>query len=391
MIGRWLQGVIEGDLQVEGRRGFFQKLREKESFRKTLKIIAHQGYRLQFLDQYVEDHPECLLSPLICRHQRFPACAIQKVLGFNEHRFRKAWDGIEGYEIRADVGGSLPKASLWGFPFFVLTEDQVLLHDCSWDIKAFRKVVDRPSVTQEILGRAIILPLHRSRNYYHWLIEVLPRIQLLMEEGLWNRVPVIVPPLQSFQSESLQALGLNPELMIPFNPEYDHFKIEEGIYPSRLGAIRKASRSSVDWLRGKLVPQGLEQKRKIYYSRSGAKTRRVLNEAEFLPELQKRGFEIFTGEGISFAEEVKLFAEAELVVGAHGAGLTNLVFCSPRVPVVELMGSDYVNPCFGELCDSGRNPYSVVVGKPKYAGNYIINPKLLFNELDRLTRVQSRI
>ncbi len=382
MIRRWIQQWAGRGLHVEGNRGFFQKFQEQESWRKTLKIVAKQGFRLQYLNEYVDTHRDCLLSPLLARHERFPACAIQKVIGIDERYFRQQWKGIEGYEIRADFGASLKNVSLWGFPFFVLTEDQVLLRDCSWDLKCFRKAAERPPVTKKISGRAIILPLHRSKNYYHWVIEVLPRIQLLMEEGLWNRVPVIVPPLHDNQLESLMALGLNPELLIPFDPECDHFKIEEGIYPSRLGAIRKASRSSVDWLRAKLVPSDLERKRKIYYSRSGAKTRRVLNESEFLPELVKRGFEIFTGEGVSFNEQIRFFAEAKLVVGAHGAGLSNLVFCAPRTPVIELMGRDYVNPCFGELCDSGRNPYSVIVGAPKYKGHYVVNSTLLLKELE---------
>ncbi len=52
---------------------------------------------------------------------------------------------------------------------------------------------------------------------------------------------------------------------------------------------------------------------------------------------------------MSVKEQVKLFAEAELVVAAHGAALTNLVFCSPGTRIVELFPPDYVNVCFWAL------------------------------------------
>ncbi|WP_272506981.1 glycosyltransferase 61 family protein [Salinibacter sp.] len=32
-------------------------------------------------------------------------------------------------------------------------------------------------------------------------------------------------------------------------------------------------------------------------------------------------------EDLSFPDQVELFAESEIVVGAHGAGLANLLFC----------------------------------------------------------------
>jgi hypothetical protein len=349
-----------------------------------MKLLDLHGYRLRYLEEYAEENPECLLSPLTARHARFPAAAVQEVLGCDSKEFHGEWDGVPSYEMRGEVVGSIAGASLWGYPFFVLTQDQVLLNDSSWELKIFRKAVDRPAVTKRIQGRAVILPLHRCRNYYHWVVEVLPRVQLLMEERLWDRIPVIVPPLQSFQRESLIALGLNPDLMIPFDPDHDHFEMEEAIYPSRVGAIRKVSRTSVEWLRKRLSPCVLKGERKIYYSRGSAKTRRVLNEGEYLPALKERGFEVFTGDGMSFMDQVALFAEAKVVVGAHGAGLANVVFCRARTPVLELMGSDYVNPCFGELCDSGENPYSALVGKPKYDGHYRVDATALLGWVDRV-------
>ena len=55
---------------------------------------------------------------------------------------------------------------------------------------------------------------------------------------------------------------------------------------------------------------------------------------------------------LSPAAQVRAFAEAELVVGAHGAGLTNLAFCPVGATVIELFAADYVNECFWALANT---------------------------------------
>ncbi len=41
-------------------------------------------------------------------------------------------------------------------------------------------------------------------------------------------------------------------------------------------------------------------------------------------------------ESLAFTEQVELFRDAEIVVGASGSGLANLVFCSKGTKVIEL-------------------------------------------------------
>jgi len=72
--------------------------------------------------------------------------------------------------------------------------------------------------------------------------------------------------------------------------------------------------------------------RKLYVTRRHAKVRRFINEDEVADYLTARGFEVVALEERPFHEQVKLFAEAKIVVAQHGAGLINLLFAqSPRV------------------------------------------------------------
>ena len=52
---------------------------------------------------------------------------------------------------------------------------------------------------------------------------------------------------------------------------------------------------------------------------------------------------------MSCAEKVVLFQQAKLVLGAHDAGLTNIIYCRPGTPVVELMPSGLDRPCYPVL------------------------------------------
>jgi hypothetical protein len=78
------------------------------------------------------------------------------------------------------------------------------------------------------------------------------------------------------------------------------------------------------------------------------------NEPALIEQVHKRGYEVVTPGSLSFAEQVQLFRGARLIVGPHGAGLTNIVFCEPGTIVYELIPSHYINACFSNLahiCD----------------------------------------
>jgi capsular polysaccharide biosynthesis protein len=89
--------------------------------------------------------------------------------------------------------------------------------------------------------------------------------------------------------------------------------------------------------------------RKLYVARTDAQRRVMRNEMAVIEEMRRRGYEIVIPGSLSFTEQVRLFRSARLVVGPHGAGLTNVVFCEPGTIVYELVSADYTNSCFCNL------------------------------------------
>ena len=84
-------------------------------------------------------------------------------------------------------------------------------------------------------------------------------------------------------------------------------------------------------------PSARSRGRRLYISRAGANKRKVVNEQELIEALAALGFESIEAESLRLADQARLFSEAELVVGAHGAGLTNILFAAPGTRVIEIL------------------------------------------------------
>lgn len=77
----------------------------------------------------------------------------------------------------------------------------------------------------------------------------------------------------------------------------------------------------------------------IYVSRGSSSDRRMLNEHELIEALRHASpypLVVFTGRETP-TQIVALFRGAEAVVGFHGAGLVNAMFCAPGTPLIEMM------------------------------------------------------
>jgi capsular polysaccharide biosynthesis protein len=62
----------------------------------------------------------------------------------------------------------------------------------------------------------------------------------------------------------------------------------------------------------------------------------LINEDALRDFLQREGFTVVIPGELPFADQVKLFAQAGVIVGIHGAGLTNLLWAPPGCTVIEL-------------------------------------------------------
>jgi capsular polysaccharide biosynthesis protein len=122
---------------------------------------------------------------------------------------------------------------------------------------------------------------------------------------------------------------------------------------------------AVKWLRQKFLSdiQPAGGGLRLYICRSGAQRRRVVNEAEVVAYLQTLGFQCLQAERLSLHEQIRLFADAKVIVAPHGAGLTNMLFAREAV-IVEIINPAYFNLCYYRLANVLGHTYWYLLGVP---------------------------
>lgn len=206
-------------------------------------------------------------------------------------------------------------------------------------------------------------------NYFHWMVESCGQLQHLQA---YSSATGIRPKIlvraggNAYIRQSLELLGYGSEILEW--PEDSPSVFVAGVIQASLPGNRVAcSPSGLRWLRGKFLAaagaSGAEAGhagawRKIYIRRKPGGWRAVANDDEVCSRLEGMGFETARPEGLTLAEQVRLFSEGEIIVGMHGAGLTNLLF-APGAAVLELTG-DYGGGEYLSMASGLGNPYGSV-------------------------------
>jgi len=267
----------------------------------------------------------------------------------------------------------LPKARLLHDYGVIISPDHKLLADVSWEgLELASKPIDHPVMyevrlppVQYIAGKVAIVSSLLPDNYYHWMFDILPRFQILQKAGL-SPDYYIVNTTTQFQKESLQALGIPSHQIL--NPRRGtHMQADELIVPSLLGPPFRLTpqQSACEYLRSSFLQKsgGRKRDRALYISRTDARDRHVINEAEICEEVANYGFEVVSLANMPFLQQVEMFAEARVIVGPHGAGFANAVFCEPGSALIELIPRESRNTpaCFARLAGFiGLEYYSIL-------------------------------
>ncbi|HSZ38134.1 MAG TPA: glycosyltransferase family 61 protein [Acidimicrobiales bacterium] len=212
-----------------------------------------------------------------------------------------------------------------------------------------------PGLPLEVGGRLGLLALQGDTNYYHLMVDVLPRL------GVLEQCPEVAPPDLWFapmatpvQRELLEMMGVDLDRVID-SSENRHVVAETLVVPTPAAMTIINPPWAVEFLRRRLLPPEIKriEGRAVYVTRGAAmNNRRVDNESELMDYLAGRGFDLVDPGQLSAHEQIETFAQASMIVGAHSAGLVNLAFAAPGAAVVELFPSGGVNTCYWKLAES---------------------------------------
>lgn len=204
-------------------------------------------------------------------------------------------------------------------------------------------------------------------NYYHVLMDELERYAVFAESMPGVRPDALLVNTNTrFAREYLALLGLDSSRCIDAT-KHVALSADRLLAPSLPNVDNLAPPWTTQWLRDHLPARRTTGRpRRVYVTRGDKpNSRRVTNERELLDVLRPLGFEVFDPGAHSVQDQIDTFAAAEVVVGPHGAGLTNLVFAPAGVRILELFAPRYLNPGYWAIASNLPDAtYRYLVGEP---------------------------
>jgi hypothetical protein len=220
--------------------------------------------------------------------------------------------------------------------------------------------IGTPSIRKKISGSVFSLLSGGAgkHNYFHWLFDVLPRLAIL-ENAKNVKKPdyYLVPSLKHpYQQQTLKKLNI-PFSKLLNGTTIKHISsnklfISDHPYvfnndPSK--SILHIPDWIISWLKVKFKTIKHSKKKyskKIFIDRadsSFSKTRYIINEKEVKFYLKEIGFKTIVLSNLTFNEQIRVFQNAETIIGLHGAGFANLIFSKAGTKVIELQSSSSGN------------------------------------------------
>lgn len=209
-------------------------------------------------------------------------------------------------------------------------------------------------------------------GYYDFIFLVaakLCRIKDALSPEEFEKIPIAYPLFgTSYESEYMQMLGVHSNRLInTTETKVTSTKVITGNSarwypnPSDIASLKRH-------IAGKFQPIKTDSKR-IYISRKDR--RKIVNEAELIPVLQKFGFVIIEDKPRSIISQISLYYNASFILGPHGASFSNIIWCQPGTHLVELFSSNYAPDFFLYLATMNNMKYSAYYEQAPQKTNYL--------------------
>jgi|GEM_PF-300012 len=248
--------------------------------------------------------------------------------------------------------------------WFILTPgDEVIaetwFHTPGQKPSAYVQILQRHGFRFRLRGPELQVPepavlVGGADNYYHWMIDFLPRLlHALDAPSLAGRRLIVSARRALFEQEMIDLFATPAERLLEVpHPSVVHcadlVALDFGPRPTAAIGTPAMFRCAVprpvlSALRSRLlsafrvVPRSRPAGgRRLFIVRRDARRPGLINEDAIARTLAEIGFEAVALSGLGVAAQAALFADAEIVVGAHGAGLTNVLFAPRGAALVEL-------------------------------------------------------
>ncbi|WP_169728030.1 glycosyltransferase family 61 protein [Adhaeribacter aquaticus] len=297
----------------------------------------------------------------------------ESVLELCAYSFNYDVDYSRGYRQKEIFVVTLKNISFLGNSGAIIVNNKVVVESVFDQLRLTKSPAFRsPAKMQQQQKRGVFssimhLPWAASSNY-HWFLDCLPRLMSLLQEPARPMELIVPKNIPAYQLETLKFfLADRPEIKLVYIGKQEKWELEEFIMPSFINNhysgylppdIVEPIRKKI-WEGYKVIPE--DKPKRIFISRQKASKRQILNEVELFAVAKQHGFELIFAEDLTYQQQVQLFYNAEYIIGAHGAGLTNTLF-SKKAAVLELHPSDIVKSHYFMLCKGLGFAYQYLLG-----------------------------
>jgi capsular polysaccharide biosynthesis protein len=199
-------------------------------------------------------------------------------------------------------------------------------------------------------------------NYYHSIAEIFSSLSVY--KALDLSCPIVTPgPMGRFHWDLLQFSGIADNTPLLSADQIRDRPIQTIICPEVASGqlLRDWCKTIADGVRAQ---DGGEGPRVLYISRGHAPGRTLTNEDAIQSALMRYfNAESIYMEDLAFATQVRLANQAEVIIGPHGAGLTNLCFANEDAWLVELIPERHPVPIFRDLAAAVGVHYVPIAGQ----------------------------
>ena len=244
---------------------------------------------------------------------------------------------------------------------------------------------DRNDLVITRLDDAFCVPTHT--NFYHLIIDCLPRLwgafsrpnqRIALCGNVLDELPQVFPAIRDWVPSAewvlLERTSIKDEegritRLTPNRVEGDKLRFYSSDYPDHGHAFFDnkilAAAFWQKWFQDHHEPS--KQTRKIFLARTvkpaNARTSlRCINQEEVFGYLEPLGFEWVDPYDHDFVSMAKIMNAAHTVVGVHGAGLANTIFCQSGTKYVQLANSSGSCNIYERIALSLHCKYGVVYG-----------------------------
>ena len=188
-----------------------------------------------------------------------------------------------------------------------------------------------------------------GNNYFHFIFDIVPKIYLLSKSLPLDSIDYFyVPEIKKWQKKIYSFFNIDESRLID-SKEFRHVEADLIYAVSHpwyfKGDIHTETKNIPKWIvdhnRNKFLPfmKKFSNNKKIFLDRSSSNYKhcQIENNEEIINLLLKKGFKSYKVEELDIEEQIYLFNEASIIVGAHGAAFTNVIFCKPRTKIIELI------------------------------------------------------